>query len=102
MSEPLQKRTFLPFIFRKLSILLAVGFSDVSSKTIVHLNDAKGACFSDANSICVFPGRYRRNSKSGCWNFTEKPVWDLVLMTSWNAGMTSYFWSVIREEPGSG
>lgn len=40
MSEPLQKRTFLPFIFRKLSILLAVGFSDVSSKTIVHLNDA--------------------------------------------------------------
>lgn len=98
MSESLENRSKVFKIYSVIrtkipqSILLAVGFSDnVSTKTIVHLNDEKGACFSDANSICFFPGRYRRNSKSGCWNFTEKPVWDLVLTTSWNAVMTSYF-----------
>ena len=55
MSESLKNWSnvfkILPFIFKKLSILLAVGFSDVSTKTIVYLNEEKGACFSDAHSI---------------------------------------------------
>ena len=63
---------FLSFIFRKLSILLAVGFSDVSTKTIVYLNDEKGACFSNANPICFFPWQISEGLKERLLEFHRK------------------------------
>ena len=50
-----------------------MGFSDnVSTKTIVHLNDEKGACFSDANSICFFPWQISEELKERLLEFHRK------------------------------
>ena len=49
------------------------GFSDnVSTKTIVHLNDEKRACFSDANSICFFPWQISEELKERLLEFHKK------------------------------
>ena len=75
MSESLKNWSnvfkILPFIFKKLSILLAVGFSDVSTKTIVYLNEEKGACFSDAHSI-FFPWQISEDLKERLLEFHRK------------------------------
>lgn len=49
-----------------------MGFSDnVSSKTIVHLNDEKGSCFSDANQF-FFPPQISEELKEGLLKFHRK------------------------------